>query len=349
MDASCQHRQLAPARLTRTRVEELLQDRIARYETALDAITAASDPEQALDTMAVTTAGEPDAIAWYYRGAALTRLGRHQEALDAYSIAADMGGAVTDTDADTDGDGAQDEPTPTPSAQVEKRLPVPPPVAAPARPEAEEIVTLVGPARADISLSGMFLAIKLDSTPKPLITPDNPVTDIPVTEVAVAQLAVTDIPVTEVAVSEVAVADATPEPDPPETVSLDTAGWYFRGVTQAKEERFADAIRSYNRATTLDPANLAAWHYMGIALARLGRHQEAVSAFTRAIELDHRNSAVWISMAMSMTKLERFAHAELAHARARDLDVELRHGRREVGRRDRRRQRVGSSLASWAW
>jgi Flp pilus assembly protein TadD len=64
----------------------------------------------------------------------------------------------------------------------------------------------------------------------------------------------------------------------------DAEGWYLLGRTKYNENRFEEAITSFERVLALRPQDVAAVDNLGLAYEGLGRTQEAKAAFQRAID-----------------------------------------------------------------
>lgn len=64
----------------------------------------------------------------------------------------------------------------------------------------------------------------------------------------------------------------------------DAEGWYLLGRTKYNENRFEEAITSFERVLALRPQDVPAEDNLGLAYEGLGRTQEAKAAFQRAID-----------------------------------------------------------------
>ena len=302
-----------------------LADRVASYEAV---INAASADGEALESLVTERWAHPrDALEWYYRAVALSRLGRRDDALDAYARAAELGPSWA-----SGSPSEQTSATPhVPGCGPSEEAPLP----TPADPSAADpVVTLVGTAGGDLALSGMFLAVNLDETrsslsPQPSLPVVSPAEgSLEIAEATDAGSAEDPVPASSRADEDSigpAPASSTPEADASDAEPLDASGWYYRGITLARMQRFEEAVEAYERAVEADDCNAAAWHYLGITLARVGRHAEALQAYVRALELDCRNPAIWINQAMSLTQLGRHAQAQAAHDQAVKLEGAQEH------------------------
>jgi len=68
--------------------------------------------------------------------------------------------------------------------------------------------------------------------------------------------------------------------------TLAAQDWYEQGFALTNEERYADALLSYQKALSYNRSLLNAWYYTGDALFRLGRYNEAILAFSNATTVD---------------------------------------------------------------
>jgi len=63
----------------------------------------------------------------------------------------------------------------------------------------------------------------------------------------------------------------------------DSDGWYHLGRTKYSENRFAEAITSFQQCLQLDPKNVKAEDNLGLSFAGLGRNDEAAATYRQAI------------------------------------------------------------------
>ena len=71
---------------------------------------------------------------------------------------------------------------------------------------------------------------------------------------------------------------------------------YNKGRNQMSNEKFLDAIRSFELAIRIDPQYVDAWVEKGYAHFHLGEYSVAISSYNRAIELDVEHSAACPSL-----------------------------------------------------
>ena len=64
-----------------------------------------------------------------------------------------------------------------------------------------------------------------------------------------------------------------------------------------------EAIRSYERAISLNPANPVAWNNKGYALVRLEEFESVLDYFEKATQLDPKFERAWINRGLASTGL----------------------------------------------
>ncbi len=70
-----------------------------------------------------------------------------------------------------------------------------------------------------------------------------------------------------------------------------------------------DAIKCYNQAIQMEPANPIAWNNKGLILAIAGQYEEALAAHSRAVELDNDYVDAISNMGMAYAKMSKFEEA----------------------------------------
>jgi tetratricopeptide (TPR) repeat protein len=108
-------------------------------------------------------------------------------------------------------------------------------------------------------------------------------------------------------------------PQPAESVS----DLLTQGRALQAQQKHAEALPFFQRATQLDPNSFDAWANLGYALNSLGRHAEALPAEERATKLDPNNAAAWCNKGGALGSLGRFGEALAAFDRALALDPNL--------------------------
>lgn len=96
--------------------------------------------------------------------------------------------------------------------------------------------------------------------------------------------------------------------------------WLRAGRFRERLRRWSRAFEAYDRATDLDPANVAGWIAKGRLLMRIGRPDASDAAFSQAIELESESAAAWRGKTRALRLLDRFEEACGASANAVELE-----------------------------
>ena len=68
---------------------------------------------------------------------------------------------------------------------------------------------------------------------------------------------------------------------------------YNKGVNDMSNEKFLDAIRSFDLALRIDPQYVDAWIKRGYAHFHLDEYSVAIASYDRALEIDVNNAETW--------------------------------------------------------
>jgi tetratricopeptide (TPR) repeat protein len=79
--------------------------------------------------------------------------------------------------------------------------------------------------------------------------------------------------------------------------------YYYQGVRYMEQQRYADAIGSFNFAIRLDPANCNPWERRGTAFFDLGNYQQAISDYTQALNLHPKYDFCYAERALAYFSL----------------------------------------------
>ena len=63
------------------------------------------------------------------------------------------------------------------------------------------------------------------------------------------------------------------------------------GKKYLDEGNYSDALRCFEQALSLDPANPDLWNLKGMALRSLGRYDEALDCYNKSLDIDPRDNA----------------------------------------------------------
>ncbi|MGI0036393.1 MAG: tetratricopeptide repeat protein, partial [Nitrososphaera sp.] len=109
------------------------------------------------------------------------------------------------------------------------------------------------------------------------------------------------------------------EPDPDDT-DFQKRDLYNKGRNQMSNEKFLDAIRSFELAIRVDPKYVDAWVEKGYAHFHLGEYSVAISSYNRAIELDVENAPAWNLKGLAYYKMKNYEKAIDSCEKALDIN-----------------------------
>jgi tetratricopeptide (TPR) repeat protein len=95
---------------------------------------------------------------------------------------------------------------------------------------------------------------------------------------------------------------------------------FHKGVSNMANDKFEDAIRSFELALRLDPKFVDAWIKKGYAHFHLGEYNSAISSYDRALEIDLNNSEAWNLKGLAYYKLKNYDKAIAACEKAVDVN-----------------------------
>jgi tetratricopeptide (TPR) repeat protein len=95
---------------------------------------------------------------------------------------------------------------------------------------------------------------------------------------------------------------------------------YNKGRNQMSNEKFLDAIRSFELAIRIDPQFVDAWVEKGYAHFHLAEYSVAISSYNRAIEIDVEHSSAWNLKGLAYYKMKNYEKAIECCEKAIDID-----------------------------
>jgi len=111
-----------------------------------------------------------------------------------------------------------------------------------------------------------------------------------------------------------------PEEEKPNPVDLQKYDLYNKGINSMSNEKFEDAIRSFELALRLDQKYVDAWIKKGYAHFHLGEYKSAISAYDRALEIDINNVEPWNLKGLAYYRLKNYDKAIAACEKAIDVN-----------------------------
>ena len=82
------------------------------------------------------------------------------------------------------------------------------------------------------------------------------------------------------------------------------------GIALTGANRPYEAIKEFEKALVLDPANPLLWLNLGIAQQRIGEYQSALDSFQRSLNINSDLADAWGAMGLIYYELEHYEKAE---------------------------------------
>jgi tetratricopeptide (TPR) repeat protein len=101
-----------------------------------------------------------------------------------------------------------------------------------------------------------------------------------------------------------------------------SAGWFKKGNTLFKLNRYDEAIRAYDKSIELKPDDDLSWYNKGNALFNLNRYDEAIRAYDKSIELKPDDDLSWFKKGNTLFKLNRYDEAIRTYKRSLELNAD---------------------------
>jgi tetratricopeptide (TPR) repeat protein len=95
---------------------------------------------------------------------------------------------------------------------------------------------------------------------------------------------------------------------------------YNKGLNNMSNEKFLDAIRSFDLALRLDPQYVDAWIKRGYAHFHLGEYTVAIASYDKALEIDVNNAEAWNLKGLAYYKMKNYDKAIECCEKAVDIN-----------------------------
>jgi tetratricopeptide (TPR) repeat protein len=95
---------------------------------------------------------------------------------------------------------------------------------------------------------------------------------------------------------------------------------YNKGVNNMSNERFLDAIRSFDLALRIDPQYVDAWIKRGYAHFHLGEYTVSIASYDKALEVDVNNAEAWNLKGLAYYKMKNYERAIECCEKAVDIN-----------------------------
>jgi tetratricopeptide (TPR) repeat protein len=108
--------------------------------------------------------------------------------------------------------------------------------------------------------------------------------------------------------------------------------FYDQGVTLTRSGQYAEAIKAYQQAVSLNPAFAEAHHELGYAYYKLGRYEDSVASSKQAIELKSKNADTYNNLGLANEALGRWDEAAKAYKQVVSINPNSAVGFYKLGR-----------------
>jgi tetratricopeptide (TPR) repeat protein len=99
----------------------------------------------------------------------------------------------------------------------------------------------------------------------------------------------------------------------------DFEGWLGKGKAQRRLKRYEAALESTNKAIQIKPNNFGGWFGRGYALRGLKRFEEALVSYDKAVQIKPDSYYAWNNRAYTLTKIGRYDDAFANFEKALEL------------------------------
>ncbi len=101
----------------------------------------------------------------------------------------------------------------------------------------------------------------------------------------------------------------------PDSELLNYKTWLSTGLDLYEQNRYEDALASYDRAIEVQPEHWEVWCRRGNVLHDLGRYKDALASLDRSIEIQSNNFIAWFGRGLELNSLERYEEAIASYDR----------------------------------
>lgn len=98
------------------------------------------------------------------------------------------------------------------------------------------------------------------------------------------------------------------------------ATFYFKGIDEAKNENFEEAVKFFQQAVNEDPEFAFAWDNLGVNFRKLNKFDEAMNAYEKSLEIDPYGTMPLQNIAVVYSYKKEYKKAIEAYKRLSDLD-----------------------------
>ena len=95
---------------------------------------------------------------------------------------------------------------------------------------------------------------------------------------------------------------------------------YKKGINSMSNEKFEDAVRSFELALRLDSKYVDAWIKKGYSHFHLGEYNSAITSYDKALEIDINNVEPWNLKGLAYYRLRNYDKAIASSEKAIDVN-----------------------------
>ena len=111
----------------------------------------------------------------------------------------------------------------------------------------------------------------------------------------------------------------------------DATAWSNKGCALVNQDKYEEAITAFDEAIRLNPKYAEAWSNKANALEDLGQYDEAIKAYDEAIKLDPNYTYAWNGKGIALRNLGQYDEAIKAYDKAIRLDPKYANARNNKG------------------